>query len=154
VSNALDAFRAQQQAVEQVHGRLVEVAELLQRLQEQVNAITQNQALREILREEQSWLERAQCAIDDVRTFRKEEMRRFWPTVRRRGVVAAGVMVLTALAAAAGYASAARPYEAELSSLRKRVELLDTVAQRVLTMTPAERRQLDALMKWKTQPTR
>jgi hypothetical protein len=36
--------------------------------------------------------------------------------------------------------------EVELASLRRRIELLDFVAQRVLTMSPAERRQFDVLM--------
>jgi hypothetical protein len=47
----------------------------------------------------------------------------------------------------ATYVWASRPYEAELESLRRRVELLDFVAQRVLTMTPTERRQFDYLMR-------
>jgi hypothetical protein len=47
----------------------------------------------------------------------------------------------------AGYAWAARPYEVELADLRRRVEPLDFVAQRALTMTPGERRQFDILMK-------
>jgi hypothetical protein len=55
--------------------------------------------------------------------------------------------VVTAGAAGAGYVWAARPGEAERESLRARVSLLDSVAARVLTMTPAERRQFDALMK-------
>jgi hypothetical protein len=37
-----------------------------------------------------------------------------------------------------------------LASLRQRVELLDFVAQRVITMTPAERRQFDARMTFGT----
>jgi hypothetical protein len=74
-------------------------------------------------------------------------VRRFWPAVWRRCVVAAAFTLLMALAAGAGYAWVARPYEAELTSLRTRVEVLDFVAQRVLKMTPPERRQFDALMK-------
>jgi hypothetical protein len=58
---------------------------------------------------------------------------------------------LFALAAAAafgaGHGWASRPYEAELASLRVRVEVLDAVGARILTMTPAERRQFDTLMK-------
>ena len=47
----------------------------------------------------------------------------------------------------AGYELARRPDAAELTTLRARVELLDYVAQRVLKMSPAERREFDALMK-------
>jgi hypothetical protein len=46
----------------------------------------------------------------------------------------------------AGYVWATRPQDAELVSLWQRVEVLDSVAQRVLTMTPAERRQFEVLM--------
>ena len=42
MSNALDAFRAQREAVEQVHARLTEVGELLRALQGQVDAVAQN----------------------------------------------------------------------------------------------------------------
>ena len=59
-----------------------------------------------------------------------------------------------AVACGAGYAAWIRPHEAELASLRARVELLDAVAQRVLRMTPGERRQFDALMKWGGPSTR
>jgi len=54
----------------------------------------------------------------------------------------------------AGYAWASRPLEGELSSLRARVEQQDFVAQRVITMTPAERREFDALMKWNSPAKR
>ena len=57
-------------------------------------------------------------------------------------------------AGGAGYGWASRPHEAELASLRLRVEMLDAIAERVLTMTPAERRQFDALMKWPASPNR
>ncbi len=47
---------------------------------------------------------------------------------------------------------AARPDAAELADLRARMDRLDVIAERVLTMTPAERGQLDALMKRPTVP--
>ena len=55
--------------------------------------------------------------------------------------------VVTTGAASAGYVWAARPDAAELVDLRARMDRLDVIAERVLTMTPAERRQFDALMK-------
>jgi hypothetical protein len=59
-----------------------------------------------------------------------------------------------AAALGVGYVWAARPGEAELVSLRERVQLLDFVGHRVITMTPTERRQFDTLMKWSTSPGR
>jgi len=147
MSSALDAFRAQREAADAVHARLLEVVVLLRAIKEETQALTHNEALRTLLQEETMWLARAEHAIVSTRHQREWELRRFWPAVRRRWAVAAVFAVLTALAAGAGYAWVARPYEAELTSLRTRVEALDFVAQRVLKMTPAERRQFDALMK-------
>jgi hypothetical protein len=130
-----------------VHSRLTEVAELLRGLRTQVEAIAQDQALRQVLRDEERWLESARRTIADVRALRQDELRRFWPAVWRRWAVALAFALASAGAFGAGYVWASRPYEAELASLRTRVELLDTVAQRLITMTPAERRQFDALMK-------
>lgn len=67
-------------------------------------------------------------------------MRRFWPGVWRRWAVAVVFALAAAAALGGGYVWVSRPYEAELATLRSRVELLDFVAQRVITMTPAERR--------------
>ena len=57
-------------------------------------------------------------------------------------------------ASGAGYAWATRPYEIELSALRSRMDFAESVEHRALTMTPAERRQFDALMKCNALATR
>jgi hypothetical protein len=75
-------------------------------------------------------------------------MLRFWPGVIRRWVVALVFALGSAAAAGAGYAWWMKPYAAELADLRSRVEFARFVEHRVLTMTPTERRQLNALMKW------
>jgi hypothetical protein len=152
--NALDTFRAQREAADEVHERLLEVAALLRSIKEETSALAHNDVLRTLLQEEQTWLSRAEHTIDTIRQHREWEVHRFWPAVWRRWTVAAAFAVLTALAAGAGHVWAARPYEAELAALRSRVDLLDSVAERVLTMTPAERRQFDALMKWTAAPKR
>jgi hypothetical protein len=54
----------------------------------------------------------------------------------------------SAAAAGAGYSWWTKPYAAELEILRSRMEFATFVEHRVLTMTPAERRRFDALMKW------
>jgi hypothetical protein len=147
MSSALDAFRAQREAADAVHARLREVVMLLRTIKEETQALTHNEALRTLLQEEAMWLARAEQAIVTTRQQREWELRHFWPAVWRRWAVATVFTALMALAAGAGYAWVARPYEAELASLRTRVEALDFVAQRVLKMTPAERRQFDALLK-------
>ena len=52
-----------------------------------------------------------------------------------------------AAAGGASYARVTKPYAAELASVRSRVTFADFVEHRMLTMTPAERRQFDSLMK-------
>jgi len=147
MSSALDAFRAQRDAVDQVHARLTEVADLLRTLQAQADAIARNQPLLELLRQEQTLLERAQRTLSDVRAFREEERRRFWPAVWRRWAVAVAFALVAAFAAGGGYAWGSHPYHAELAKLRAAADVGDSVARRVLKMTPVERRQFDALMK-------
>ena len=146
--NALDTFRAQREAADHVYGSLQEITHLLARLQGQVDAVTANAELRALLRQEQSWLERLQAAITDVRRFREQERLRFWPGVWRRWVLAVGFALAAAAAAGAGYGWGTRPYAAELAELRSRVQLADAIARRMMTMSPAEKRQFDALMQW------
>ncbi len=147
MASALEEFRAQREAVAEVLARLTEVADLLRALQQQTATLAQNEPLRKLLQEEQTWLARAQDLVNHVRQFRERETDQFWPAVWRRWAAVMGLAVVTAVGAGAGYVWAARPYAAELASLRSRVKLLDGMARRVIAMTPAERRQFDALMK-------
>jgi hypothetical protein len=50
--SAIDVFREQREAAEQLHGQLVEISAVLGRLREQVNALALNEDLRTVLREE------------------------------------------------------------------------------------------------------
>ena len=148
MSNALDAFRAQQKAVDEIYARLAEVATLLVSLDMQARALANNEAFRKLLVEEQTWLRRAESLIATMRDQREWEVRRLWPAVWRRWAAAVGLGALTAFAAGAGYVWAARPVEKELEDLRARVAMMDTIAERVIKMSPSERRQFDALMRW------
>jgi hypothetical protein len=149
MTNALDVFREQQDAARQLHTQLVEVAILIERLQAQVASLADDRELRDVLREERLWLEAAQRATDDVRRWRIEEQRRYWPGVAYRWITALAFALLSAVAVGTGYGWIAKPYASELDALRPHAELGQSVEQRMNTMTPVERRQLDALMKWK-----
>ena len=81
-------------------------------------------------------------------------MRRFWPAVWRRWAIAMVFALAAAAAFGGGYVWMSRPHEAELATLRSRVELLDLIALRIITMTPNERRQFDALMNGAAAPGR
>lgn len=146
--SAIDVFREQREATEQLHARVREISALLDQVRQQVNALALNDDLRSMLRQEQDWLTRAQLAVSEVRSFREQDMLRFWPGVIRRWAVALLLALISAAAAGAGYAWWTKPYAAELADLRSRVEFARFVEHRVLTMTPTERRQMDALMKW------
>lgn len=148
MQNALDTFRAQREAADQVHARLTEVAQLLGQIRNQVDAVAGNAELRSVLRDEQDWLRQAQLLLADVRHFREQERLRFWPGVWRRWVLAVLFALASAAAAGAGFAWVTAPYAAELQRLRDRAGLAEIIANKMITMTAAERRQLDALMGW------
>ena len=148
MASALDEFRAQREALEGVHVRLTEVADLLRGIRAEAAAVAHDENLRQLLREEQTWLVRAQDLLREGGRFRERETSRFWPAVWRRWAVAVVLTLVTGAAAGAGYVWAGRPYEMEIETLRYHADLGAFVAQRLIRMTPAERRQFDALMKW------
>ncbi len=86
--------------------------------------------------------------VTEVQRLREEEMRRLRPAVVRRWALALVFALISAAAAGSGYAWVARPHDAELDVLRSMMEFADRIERRVLTMTPTERRQFDALMRW------
>jgi hypothetical protein len=148
MESALDTFRAQREAAEQVHARLTEVAQLLEQLTRQVDAVAGNADLRAVLRDERDWLDQAQQLLADVRQFREKERLRFWPGVWRRWAVAVAFALASAAAGGSGYAWWIEPYAARLNELQERIELSDFVVARMNAMTASERRQLDRLMGW------
>ncbi len=147
MGNALDAFRAQREAVEELHVRVIKLADLIARVRSEVDLIARHETLRGVLQDEQHWLEQTRQAVREVRDWREQEARRYWPGVARRWIVAGVFALLSAAIAGTTYARAIRPYEAEITYLRQRQDFAETVERRMLTMTPAERRQFDVLMK-------
>jgi hypothetical protein len=102
MESALDTFRAQREAADQVHARLAEVAELLSQIKTQVDSVAGNAELRAVLRDERDRLRQAQQLLADVRYFREQERLRFWPGMWRRWAIA-----LTFALASAAIAGAA-----------------------------------------------
>ena len=98
---------------------------------------------RAVLRQEQDWLTRAQLVVSEVRSFREHDMLRFWPGLMRRWTIAVIFALASAAVGGAGYAWWTKPFAGELASLRSRAEFATFVEHRVLTMTPAERRQFE-----------
>jgi hypothetical protein len=115
MQTALDAFRAQREAADQVHVRLTEVARLLEQLTKQVDAVAGNADLQAVLHDERDWLREAQLLLADVRHFREQERLRFWPAVWRRWALAVVFALAAAAAAGVGYAWWSEPCVAELT---------------------------------------
>lgn len=124
------------------------MSELVQRIRSEVDALTRNVEFRNLLRQEETWLQQAQRTVTEVRHWRDREAYRFWPGVARRWMLALAFALLAVWSAGAGYAWVTNPWVKELPELRARLEKLDFIEQRAATLTPAEQRQLDALMKW------
>lgn len=147
MTNALDAFREQRVAAGQVYAVVRETAALISELQTQVKALSGMDELRALLQQEERWLRETERTVAEVRRLREEEMRRLRPAVMRRWALGLVFALVSAAAAGAGYAWVTQPHEAELAALRSRMEFTELVERRIVAMTPAERRQFDALMK-------
>jgi hypothetical protein len=106
-----------------------------------------NAALRDVLKREQTWLSQAERTVAEVRGWREREARQFWPSVARRWALALVFALASAWMAGADYSYVAKPYADELRVLRARVAVTESIEDWVTTMTPAERRQFDMLMK-------
>jgi hypothetical protein len=154
MGNALDAFRAQREAAEQLHAQLTVVSARLVTLHEQIAGLALNHELKAMLRDEQTWLAQVQDTVGEVRRWRQQEMPRFWWALVWRWTVACAFAVASTGLAGAGYAWVTRPYAAEITTLRPRAEFADRIERRLLTMTPAERRQFERLMQLPRQPNR
>ena len=147
MSNALEMFRLQREAVEGLHKEVARVGTAIAQVRADLDALARHETLRNVLAEEQRWLQRAEDAVRAVRAWREQDARSYWPGVAKRWIVA-GVFALAAAATAgAGYAWIAKPYARENAYFRLRHDFVETLERRMLQLTPAERRQLDTLLK-------
>jgi hypothetical protein len=141
--NAIDTFRAQREAAAAVYERLQEISEVLAVVRTQVDAVAGNADLRALLQREEAWLIQASRTVSEVRAWREREARQFLPSLPRRWALALIFALASAWIAGAGYAYAAKPYEDELRVLRDRAAFIESIEDRVITMTPTERRKFD-----------
>ncbi len=152
--NALDTFCDQRAAAGQVNAALKETSELLRDLQIQVKAVTCVDELRLLVQQEQSWLTEAQRILNEVRSLQAQDKRRFRDGVIGRWTLALVFALASAFVVGAGYSLATKPYATEIVALRSRMDFAEFVERRVVTMTPAERRQFEALMRWDVPATK
>jgi hypothetical protein len=144
--NALDTFRAQREVADAIHERLQHIAVALAQMRQEVDLVAGNAALRELLRREETWLSQAERTVAEVRAWRERDARHFWPSVAYRWALALVFALASAWTAGAGYAYIVRPYEEELSVLRGRAAFVESIEDRLITMTPPERRAFDELL--------
>jgi len=104
-----------------------------------------NAELRALLQREEAWLAEASRTVSEVRARREHERRRFWPSVVWRWALALMFALVAVWIAGAGYAYVAKPHEDELRELRARAAFVESIEDRVITMTPAERRKFEEL---------
>ncbi|MEQ1907681.1 MAG: hypothetical protein ABMA15_02615 [Vicinamibacterales bacterium] len=147
MSNALEMFRKQREAVQALHAEVTCVADAIGRVRSDLDALARHEALRSVLAEEQRWLQKTEDAVRQVRAWREQDARRHWPGVATRWLVSAVFALAAAASAGVGYAWAVKPYAQENASLRLRQDVAESLERRMLQMTPAERRQLDSLLK-------
>jgi hypothetical protein len=147
MANALDAFKAQREAVESLHARLNDVAGLVSALKQQVDGLALHPELKQTLRDEQAWLVAAADTIREVRRWRDHEMRRLWFSIFWRWVLACAFALVATWSAGAGYAWVTRPYAAELEQRRAQADIGDWIGRRLQDLTPEERREFNRLMK-------
>jgi hypothetical protein len=152
MGNALDAFRAQREAAEQLQAQLNVISAHLATLHQQIAALALNDELKALLRDEQRWLTQVENTIGQVRRWREREMRAFWWPLVWRWVAAYAFALASTALAGAGYAWITQPYAAEIVTLRQRAEFAERIEHRLLTMTPADRRQFERLMQLTTRP--
>ena len=147
MSNALEMFRQQREAVEALHEDVTRVGTAIAQMRADLDALARHETLRTVMAEEQRWLQRTEDAVRQVRAWREQDARSYWPGVATRWLVAAVFALADAASAGVGYAWAVKPYAAENAYLRVRQDFAESLERRMLQMTPAERRQLDSLLK-------
>jgi hypothetical protein len=145
MSSAIEVFREQRDLVAQVHGRLAEVSQLLERLHGQATTLAADKELRTLLRDEQRWLAEARQLVTEVRYFRESSDYR-WRARLGRWMLTCCFALASAMAAGAGYAVFSEGREGD-PSLRSRAAFADAILERLDGMTPSEQRQFDRLMK-------
>ena len=147
MANAVEMFKQQKAAFEELQQAAARIEQSLSRARTELDALARHEALRTLLVQEQQWLARTEAAVDRLRDWRYRESQLYGRPVAWRWALATTFALLTMAAAGAGYVWAARPYAEEIAYLRSRNAFADDLEARMVRMTPAERRQLDALLK-------
>jgi hypothetical protein len=85
MANALDLFRAQHEAAQEIQARLQEIETTLSRVCGDVDRIVHDKEFRAVLQQEHNWLTAARRTVIEVRAWREQERRRYGPGVAMGG---------------------------------------------------------------------
>ena len=147
MSSALETFRAQREAAEQIEAKLKEISQLLRNVEERIQAVGRDDQFRRLVSDEQLLVSRSSELLNQLRWHRETEIARFWPWVWRRWALVVLLALLTLFGAGAGYVWAVSPYATELAAAREQAAWAGSLRQRIARLTPAERKQFDMLIK-------
>ena len=103
-----------------------------------------------ITTEARSWSRSQREAVNELRARLLEVTQLLEQLTRQVDAIAGNAE----LRAGAGYGWFPRHDADELTELRKRAELADTIAARIASLSPKERRQLEQILKWDRSLTR
>ncbi|MFN7980716.1 MAG: hypothetical protein U0Q11_02560 [Vicinamibacterales bacterium] len=123
------------------------MSELIARMRTDLDALARHETLRTLLVDEQRWLQKTEDAVSQVRAWREQDARGYWPAVVKRWLVTGAFALAIAASAGASFACVVKPYAQENAYLRLRQDFAESLERRMLQMTPAERRQLESLLK-------
>ena len=109
-------------------------------------ALAQDEDLRTLLTDERNWLTEAHRLVADVRDLRLAVEHR-WSSAIRRWVLPTLFALASAMAAGGGFGALAGRQAEDADALRDRAAFADAIQERLDTMTTAERRQFERLIK-------
>lgn len=147
MANAVEMFKQQKAAFEELQQAAARIEQSLSRARAELDALARHDALRTLLTQEQEWIARTEAVVHSLRDWRYRESQGYGRPLAWRWALATTFALLATAAAGTGYAWAARPYAEEIAYLRSRNAFADALEARMVRMTAAERRQLDALLK-------
>lgn len=147
MANAVEMFKQQKAAFEELQQAAARIEQSLSRARAELDALARHEALGAVLTQEQQWLTRTERLVESLRNWRYRESLGYGRPLAWRWALATTFALFATAAAGAGYVWAARPYAEEVAYLRSRNAFADALEARMVRMTAAERRQLDALLK-------
>jgi hypothetical protein len=147
MANAVEMFKQQKAALEELQQAAARIEQSLSRARTELDALARHDALRTLLTQEQQWLARTETAVQSLRDWRYRESQEYGRPLAWRWALATTFALLATAVAGAGYAWVATPYAEEIAYLRSRNTFANDLEARMVRMTDAERRQLDALLK-------